>query len=418
PRTDLYAVGVVMFEMLTGRPPFAGETSLAIAYQHLTAEVPPPSFVVPSVPEDLDRLVRWATEKDRSARPASAKALAREVRRAAPSLQRASSVTEVAATARLEEPEEDRATTVTIPKLAPPAPRRRRRRGWLALGLVAVIALLAGSAWGAWAFLVPHHTTVPNVAGMTLQSAETRLVRAGLRVSTGPGVYSQTIPPNQVVRTQPASGVRVEKRAVIRLIPSLGRQLLPVPRVEGKREAAAIRILRRAGFQPNVKRAYDDEVPKSRVIRQSAEAGNRLERDARVTITVSRGPAPIEIPDVSGRPVDEAKLTLETLGFKVRQAEEFSTSVPRGEVIRTQPKAGNKALPRSEVTLVISRGPRVFAMPNVVGMTVASAQQTLEGLGLRVHVERLVGFSGDTVKLQRPDPDARVHEGDEVSIYA
>ena len=418
PRTDLYALGVVMFEMLTGRAPFSGETSLAIAYQHLAAQVPPPSSIAPDIPPHFDRLVLWATAKSPDARPASARALGRELERTARTLPKAPPVVQLAAELSLAElQDQERATTVTIPRLAPGRPRRRRHPGILA-AVLAVLAILAGTAWAAWTYLIPHYTGVPEVRGLTVQQAEVRLEAAGLDARTGEGLFSRTVPPGRIVTTRPPPGLRVEKGDDVVLVPSLGPELVFVPGVEGKREVAAMRLLERAGFTPDVRRAYDDDVPKGRVIRQSTEEGNRLERASTVTITVSRGPAPIPVPKVSGRPAAEAELTLETLGFEVRETEEFSVQVKRGFVIRTKPDAKAKALPGSTVTMVVSKGPRVFAMPDVVGMTATAAQERLQGLGLRVKLIRLPGFSGTDVQLQRPDAGTSVREGQEVSIYA
>ncbi|HEX2068670.1 MAG TPA: Stk1 family PASTA domain-containing Ser/Thr kinase [Actinomycetota bacterium] len=419
PRTDLYALGIVMFEMLTGRAPFSGETSLAIAYKHLSTQVPPPSSVAPGIPPHLDQFVLWATARNRDARPPSARALGRELERAVRTLPRSPRVVEVASrTSPAEPPNDERATTVTIPRVAPPPPRRRRR-GWvLVAALLAALALLGGTAWAAWAYLVPHYTRIPPVYGLTVQEAERRLEAAGLDPRNGAGVYSRTVPAGLIVLTEPPPGVRVEKGDEVVLVPSVGPELRLVPGVEGKREAAARKLLIRAGFEPRIRRAYDDEVPRGRVIRQSTEEGNRLERGAPVTITVSRGPAPIEIPELAGRLSSDAALTLETLGFEVAETEEYSVEVERGVVIRTEPDAGGKEVPGSTVTIVVSKGPREFAMPNVIGMPVDDAQAQLEGMGLQVKVIRLPGFRGTDVKLQRPDSGATVQQGEEVSIYA
>ncbi len=282
----------------------------------------------------------------------------------------------------------------------------------------AAIAVLAVTAWAAWTYLVPHYTRIPEVRGLTVQEAEQRLEAAGLDPTNGAGVYSRTVPSGWIVTTKPPPGVRVQRGDGVILVPSLGPELRAVPGVEGMRESAAKKLLASAGFTPRVRRAYDDDVPKGRVIRQSTEEGVRLERGSEVTITVSRGPAPIAVPDVSGRPASEARLTLETLGFEVRETDEFSVDVERGIVIRTQPEAKTKELPGSTVTIVVSKGPRVFAMPDVVGMTATAAQERLEGLGLQVKVIRLPGFDGTDVRLQRPDPGTSVREGQEVSIYA
>ena len=171
PRTDLYALGVVMFECLTGRPPFAGETSVSIAYQHLSSRVPPPSTVVPTIPPVLDRAVLHATEKQRTDRPATARAMRDEVTRVGINLDETPSLADLARDlpASVEAAAPERAATVTIPRPEPPKARRTGRR---LLWTVLVLALLAVGGWAAWTYAVPHYATVPTVQGLSVHDAE------------------------------------------------------------------------------------------------------------------------------------------------------------------------------------------------------------------------------------------------------
>ncbi|HXF56680.1 MAG TPA: Stk1 family PASTA domain-containing Ser/Thr kinase [Actinomycetota bacterium] len=417
PRTDLYALGIVLYELLTGEPPYDGETALAIAYQHLSGRVPAPSSVVPGLPRQLDRAVLWATEKDPDRRPRSARALAAELRRVAPSLPRAPQLREVAARVPpLETVPPDRAPTVTIPRAVSRSARRVRalRR---ALWALAAVLLLAAGAWAAWEYAVPHYTRLPRVVGLPIEQAQERLRSQGFAVEVGPGVHSSSVEPGVVVETRPPPGARVREGATVVLIPSLGPELLPVPDVVGMAEERARRAIVEAGFQPRVRRAYDEAVPRGRVVQQSPEADVELERGAVVTITVSRGPAPVEVPDLRGKPASEAEITLEALGFKVRREERYSDTVEEGLVIETVPPGGELARRGATVTMVVSLGPQTFPMPDVVGMDTREARDRLESLGLEVRVERLSNFSGRVVLLQFPPPGAMVRRGDEVTIY-
>jgi beta-lactam-binding protein with PASTA domain len=417
PRTDLYALGVVLYELLTGQPPYTGETALAVAYQHLSGRVPAPSSVVRGVPRALDRAVLWATEKDPDRRPPSARALAAELRAAAPSLPPAPSLDEVAA--RVAGPEAlppDRVPTVTIPR---PRPRRGRPGRALrrAVWAVAALALAAAGAWAAWELALPHYTRVPRVVGLTVEQAQERLAAQGLAVRVGRGVHSSTVEPGVVVETRPPPGARVREGSTVVLVPSLGPELLPVPDVVGMPEGAAREAIAEAGFEPRVRRAYHETVPRGLVVAQSPEPAVELERGSPVTITVSRGPAPVEVPDVRGRPAAEARATLEALGFRVREEERYSDTVEVGLVIDTVPGPGDLARRGASVTLVVSLGPETFPMPDVVGMPTREAKEHLEGLGLKVHVERLSDFSGELVLLQFPPAGTPVRRGDRVTIY-
>jgi eukaryotic-like serine/threonine-protein kinase len=418
PRTDLYALGVVMFELLTGVPPFTGETSLAIAYQHLSGKIPPPSSLVPGIPRALDLAVTGATDRDRTRRPQSARGLAQELTRAADDADPAPSVADLARrvpAAEIAPPE--RATTVTIPRAVSPRAKRARRLRIAGVVLFALLVLVAGAA-AAWVYAVPHYTHVPGVRGMTIRLAEARLRAAGLAVDVGTSEHSTTFDAGLVLDTNPSPGAKIRKGHVVLLIPSLGPEFLPVPSVVGKTERQAKRAITDAGFIPDVTSEFNDRVDKGKVIRQSPQPPVNLEKGKHVQIVVSRGPAPVQIPSVKGKTKDEAKAALEVLGFKVVLLEDFSDTVQKGEAIRTDPPAGTQAPKGSEVTLVVSKGPQSFKMPDVTGMKTDDAKKKLEDLGLQVVVTRISGFDGSVVLLQKPDPGTIVHQGDSVTIYA
>ena len=418
PRTDLYAVGVVLFELLTGRPPFVGETSLGIAYQHLSNRVPTPSMLVPTVPAELDRIVLMATEKERDRRPASARALRDELVRATAGLPPAGSVRQLAANipaAELVPP--DRAPTVTIPRSLSPRARRARTLRKL-LGIVGLVFLLLAGGWAAWTYAIPHHTRVPGVIGLSQRLAEGRLRAAGLAVEIGDGRYSVDVAVGSIVDEQPPPGTRLRKGTKVLLIPSLGPRPVEVPDVTGKKEEDATKTLTDLGLEVTVRRDFDDTVAAGLVIRQSPDPKTELQEGAKVTITVSKGPPPVDLPDVVGQPAADARATLEALGFKVKQKNEFSTTVPKDDVISTYPPAGATAPKGSRVTMVVSKGPKTFAMPNVVGMTKEEAVSFLENMGLVVKVYQLpLTDPPNTVVLQDPDAGATVKQGQTVTIY-
>jgi serine/threonine-protein kinase len=418
PRTDLYALGVVMFELLTGRAPFTGETSLGIAYQHLSGRVPPPSELSPGIPTSLDRIVLRATAKERGERPVSARAMRDEVARDAASLPPAEPVREVAAEVPATEVvAPDRATTVTIPRVESPRAKwaRRLRR---VVAVLALLAALGGAGFAVWKYVIPHYTVVPRVQGLSLDAATRRLEQAGLSPAEGPSQFSHQVPAGVAIGTSPGPGMRIRKGGRVLLILSKGPQLIGVPDLLGRAEPDATGLLTAAGFLPNVKLAFDDTVPEGQVIDQSPDPGVRLERGSGVTITVSKGPQPVRVPDVTGQPAESARAALQDVGFVVNQKQDFSSAIARGSVISTDPPAGKKAPKGSTVTMLVSKGPRTFPMPNVTGLTRAVAVARLQSMGLAVDIVPVPGNNPpDTVVFQDPPAGTIVEQGDTVTIY-
>jgi eukaryotic-like serine/threonine-protein kinase len=417
PRTDLYAMGVVAFELLTGRAPFSGETSLAIAYKHLSNRVPPPSSILPTVPPALDRAVVHATEREREDRPASARALRDEIALAGMSLAAGSTVGELATQIPSTEfvPDE-RAPTVTIPRAMSKRARRRRRLR-LIVGLVALLTLLGTGAWAVWTYAVPHYANVPALRGLTVEQAAARLKAAGLSWRPGEAEYSTSVDTGLVVRTRPPAKTRIRKNTEVVLVTSKGPEIVPVPQVRGETEQAAKDELRGRGLQVKVKEAFSDTVPEGRVIGQNPDAGQKIEKGSVVTITVSKGLPPVEVPNVVGAQAADARTTLQTAGLKVNEVDQFSNTVPRGEVIATEPPAGTSVRKGDTVTMRVSKGPRTFPMPDVTGMSTEDAVAQLQSAGLKVLTVVIPGTTGNFVAYQQPEPGTTVEQGQQVKIY-
>jgi eukaryotic-like serine/threonine-protein kinase len=416
-RTDLYSVGIVLYELLVGKVPFSGETSLAIAYKHLRERVPPPSGSNPMVPPSLDRVVLSATERDRDRRASDARSMRAELGRAAAELAPAAQLSElVAQVPPAEEVPADRAATVTIPRAESPKSWRRRvfRRVVTTLSMFIVLAALG---WAAWAYVIPHRTTVPNVRGRTVEAAEAAAEEAGLRLQLGGQAYSSVIPAGHVMRQEPAPGAEVDEDSRLSVVISRGPQLVEIPNVRGQPEERARERLRGLGLVVKVERVYHDTVPKFDVIDQNPRGGTTIEVGKTVTLVVSRGKPPVEVPSVVGLGEDEAGALITGAGLGLRVIEEFSDDVPRGRVIRQSPPGDSTVRKGDTVTIVVSKGPRTFPMPDVVGMTENEAVATLRGLGLEVRVVDLPGSSGDRVVGQQPKAGTTVESGQQVTIY-
>jgi serine/threonine-protein kinase len=420
PRTDLYSLGVVAYELLTGRLPFTGETPMAIAYKHLHERVPAPSSSNPAVPPGLDGWVSSMTEKERELRPESAAEARRDLEVERHSLPAARSlgalVPEV--TVHPVPPSPGRAETVTVARTQRrERTRSRRRRVRWSFGILLTLAALGAAAWGAWTYLIPHEVDVPPVVGQSVPEAQARLERLDLVVRIADGDYSRRVAEGSVLRIQPAVGTTLREGDRVTIVPSLGPPPVDVPDLVGKTLPKARELLRGMGLElGDVTRGFSDDVAIDRIIDFDRGANGQAPYGSAIDVVLSKGPFPVAVPRVVRMTQEDAAAALAAAGFEVSVTEDFSEDVPRGVVISQDPPRGTELQPGNTVAIVVSLGPPEFPMPNVVGMSKDEAVQKLTDLGLLVDVV-LVRAPGTTVVFQKPVVGAIVQAGDVVHIY-
>jgi serine/threonine-protein kinase len=422
-RSDIYALGIMMYEMLTGEQPYVGEAPMSIAYQHANDTVPTPSSKNPAVPHELDELVLWATARDPDERPADARVMLDRLREIEPVLRGGAPAAATQSTTVLS-PLADAPTAETRVLAPAGAPlvttvedddsgedaaaltrsvERRRRRGYWLLALVLLLTgLAAGTGWyfGAGPGALAE---VPKTATMLPENATAVLEGAGFVVETDQR-NDPVVPKGQVSGTSPEAGAQARKGSTVTLFVSLGPTILPVPDVIGKPEADARAAL--ADFSVNETNAqqFSADVAAGTVIAVldadgAAVAAEYPER-GKLTLLVSVGP----VPPVEGLPVAEAQATLTQAGLQVQLEDPvFDNEVPADHV-KTATWTEDPMKPGSVVVLTPSKGPDLVDVPNVVGKNMAEAIDTLTAAGFEVSYELPDLFLPvATVKSQDPE---------------
>jgi beta-lactam-binding protein with PASTA domain/predicted Ser/Thr protein kinase len=403
PRSDLYSLGIVMYEMLTGKVPFTGDTPVEIAMTHLSQIPDPPSKLRPEVPHDLDAVVMRALAKNPEQRYASSEEmeadLARVARGVAVSHETEEAMTQVLSGAGLQ----SAATMVTRPRgsALPPPPAYRPptpyydydepsggRSLWpwlLALGLIILGAI------GGW-FLytkIQHQlnkntpVAVPDVRLEVKQLAVSNLRSYGFKPQLEQA-YSDTVAKGSVMSENPAGGTKVGKGSTVTLVISQGKAKSTVPEVRGDPLNEALQQLIAADLTPKPAYVYSAQ-PANVVVGESPAPNTSVLQKSVVHINVSRGPKPISVPDVTGQPFANAESALKGAGFSVAKID-IQSDQPNGTVVSSDPQPGTSVPKGSKITLSVSKGPGTTSVPDVTSQTEQDATAILKGAGFKVKV--------------------------------
>ena len=444
-RSDIYSVGIMLYEMLTGAVPWAGESPLQIASHHVSDDVPSPSAAQPWIPREIDDLVAALTAREPANRPADASDAIDLVARAAAAIPSnlANRRAEVAPGERHRASETSALNTeimsaqFTRPLPAPasssvalvhtsgatqaaqaasPPKKSARAAAWIALVvLLLVIAGLGGRWW--WTEYGPgSYLTMPETTGRTLTDVQADLDALGLRTQVEEE-FSDDVDTGSVTRSDPEGGSSVHKRSEVQLYVSKGVDMKTVPEVTGKSQDEAQRSLTDAGLAVGaVTDAYSEDVPQGQVISQSVAAGTSLAHDSAVDIVLSKGREPLTVPTLSGLSASAAKSAIEDLGLVAAPTEAYSDTVAEGQVISQQTREGSTLHRGDSVAYTVSKGPEKVAIPDVVGLQREEARSLLEGAGFTVREEAILGGFFGTVRSSDPAAGTMTKKGSTVTI--
>ncbi|HET7387938.1 MAG TPA: Stk1 family PASTA domain-containing Ser/Thr kinase [Nocardioidaceae bacterium] len=472
-RCDVYAAGVVIYEMLTGHKPHEGESPIQIAYAHVHEDIPPPSRMVPGIPPYVDALVARATARDRDLRAPDARVLLHQVRRVRAALDQGvpddpdltgdlSPTVPVQTRGRDSdrdapaEPDDfidyvrdevptiltaeqvavggrtDQTSVLSGPPRQPPPQRRqpagkrppagqsrqrtrRSRRGPILLAVVLLAAVLAGAA--GWWFGAGRYQRTPGVIDLTAAQARAKVQHAGLHFAIAGRAFSETVPAGSVVHTDPNGGERILHDGTVRATISRGPERSEVPTMRGMSLADAKTALAKVHLDlGEVTRKYDARVAKGVVISSDPPPLTERKRGAPVDLVVSKGARPIKVPDFTGKDATEAQKKLGGLGFDVRVSRKHDDTAPAGTVISQDPHGGT-AFRGDTITLLVSKGPVMVEVPKVVGMGTEDAKTALEAAGFEVATEHSTLYVGlEYVVGQDPSPGSKAPKGSTVTL--
>jgi eukaryotic-like serine/threonine-protein kinase len=423
-RSDVYSLGVMLYEMVVGKPPFAGDNPVSIAYKHVREEPLPPTRANRAVPQSLEAIILKAMAKDPAHRYQTAEEMRTDLQRflRGTTVYAEAPIPAAAAASTQVQPSYRRTTTVVPSRSLDMEEPPDRRSGVYIAALVLMLAVLAGLLFllgrqlGLFGGSSNKPVVIPaDVVGKSQADAQTELVNLGLKVTIQTQPSDATAAGN-VTDTTPKTGTSVPANSSVILIVGAGPAPVPVPDVKGKNVTEAQNILSQAGLQASVTQQPSDTVAANLVIDQTPAAGSQAAKGSTVNLSVSSGKEQVQIPNEFGKDPTIAANDLGNLGLKVTTVQEPSDTVGIGMVTRTNPSAGAMVPKGSTVLLYVSSG---VSVPNVVGKGEAQAQSILAGAGFANAVQMvpvLVPSQNGLVQTQSPAGGSKAAKGSVVTI--
>jgi len=445
--SDLYSVGIVLYEMLTGKVPFTGDSAIEIAMKHLNEAPKPPSKIRPEIPEELDQVVLRALSKNPEDRYQTAEEFSEDLHRVEAGLPLAPGTSE-AATALLAgaalagggSTEVLAGTAVTRPQGPPPPtartpppppygpgyyeepPRKRRRWGpWLLVALLLAAAGIAG--WYVFSQIqdqlaANEPVAVPNVIGLKEEAAVNLIQQAGFEPDVQRAANAD-VEKGRVFDQNPNPGNRIQKGDRVTLLVSTGAPKTSVPDVTGMNYGDAVQALNDANLNASKNEVFSPK-PVGQVVDQDPAAGENVVEGTEVVLDVSKGTKQVQVPNVVGMPEADARATLDQAGFEVTSTSAPSDTTPEGNVSDQNPDGGTQAAKGSTVSITVSSGPSTTTVPDEVGQDKQVAMDDLKANGFKVHATNVACADpnqDNIVQDQDPTGGSDAPNGSTVDIF-
>ena len=412
--SDIYSLGVVLFEAATGKLPFDGPDAISVAMKQVNEEPPLPSDVMPGIDPGLESIIVKAMQKNPADRFATANDMrlalndylaGRPVKLAGVAVPGGFTSAQTRVMNPVESPMASADSTMVMPAGAvkpvthsaqtsyhatntPNMPEKKGgKKTGLIIGLVAAIAVIAIAAL-AFSGVFASGDPVPDVKGKTLEEATTIIQKAGFEVGTTNSVHDDSVAAGSVVSQDPAEGTKKPAGTKINLNISQGTEQVTVPDLTNKTPDEAQKLCDKVGLTMKAGTpAYDDKVEKGKISSQDLKAGDKAAKGSVITYVLSLGAEKVAVPNVVGKSQSDAMAALKNAGFEVSVSEESSSEVKQGNVIRQSPDANGSLEKGGTVSITVSSGKKASSVPNVVGKSKGSAQTTLSNAGFNVSTE-------------------------------
>ena len=433
-RSDLYSTGVVLFELLTGRPPFKGDSAVAVAYQHVEQIPPTPSSILSDIPDSLDRVVLKALAKNREDRYPSAAAMLSWATEVLPTSgmggAQTAATTPMSAVAPRGGGQAMAATSTSLPPVAEradaaeEASKARKRRTVIIASVVAIaLLLIAGSVWALTRrAAAPETVAVPTVVGLSQANAKAQIEAAGFVWElNSEKVASDSVEEGSVASTDPAGGTQAEKGSTVRVTISSGPDSVVLPdNLVGMTPEDARKAIEALGlkWELDSSKVASDTVAEGKVAQTNPSPGSKVKAGQTIRVYLSSGSDEVEVPDLSGMSQDQARSALKAVGLELGNVTSVDSEKDKDRIVAQDPATGTKVKKGTTIGVSVSNGKTAqVEIPTVVGTSSEDAQAQLKALGLNVTVEEVADNqpAGQVLSIE-PGEGSKVEKNSTVKL--